>query len=74
MNPLVFSLYIVGAFGFCDMDNDGDIDTADTAKVSAIRNTPYWEGSPADCNGDKLHTSSDVTCCTPRCTRPNCAQ
>lgn len=68
-------LLLVGLFSpVCDMDMDGDVDSADMSRVSLSRNTPYWEGSPADCNGDKLHTVADAPCCLNYCTRQSCAQ
>lgn len=58
----------------CDVDKDGDIDTADLSLISKARNQKATGPSdPRDANGDGLITLADVKACTVQCTRANCA-
>lgn len=58
----------------CDLDTDGDIDSADLRLISALRGQPASANPAADANGDGIISINDVRACTLQCTRPKCAR
>jgi hypothetical protein len=58
----------------CDIDLDGDVDSADIALIRAGLGQTPAPGDPRDANGDGKITVVDTRTCATRCTRPNCAQ
>jgi hypothetical protein len=58
----------------CDIDADGDIDSADIALIRAGLGQTVAAGDPRDPNADLKITVVDTRTCATRCTRPNCAQ
>jgi hypothetical protein len=73
-SPVLFDLTVNSqSSGTCDIDLDGDVDTADLTSIrSAIGQS--GAGNPRDANGDGKITINDVRYCTLRCTRPGCTQ
>lgn len=74
LSPVVFDLSVNSLVTSCDIDLDGDIDTADLSLIRAgIGQTPA-ANDPRDATGDNKITINDVRACTLRCTRAGCAQ
>ena len=72
--PVVFDLTVSSKATSCDVDADGDVDTADLALIrAAIGQTPT-ANDPRDANGDGKITINDVRACSLQCTRAGCAQ
>ena len=72
--PVVFDLTVSSKTTSCDVDGDGDVDTADLALIrTAIGQTPT-ANDPRDANGDGKITINDVRACALQCTRAGCAQ
>ena len=72
--PVVFDLTVSSKATSCDVDGDGDVDTADLALIrTAIGQTPT-ANDPRDANGDGKITINDVRACALQCTRAGCAQ
>lgn len=72
-SPILYDLRIESANQSCDIDADGDIDTADTNLIrSALGQTPA-PGDLRDANADGKITINDVRFCILRCTRASCA-
>lgn len=72
-SPILFDLTINTKVSACDVDLDGDVDSADIALIRAgIGQTPA-AGDPRDGNGDGRIDARDVRACTLKCTRNNCA-
>ena len=72
--PVVFDLTVSSKATSCDVDADGDVDTADLALIrAAIGQTPT-ANDPRDANGDGKITINDVRACALQCTRAGCAQ
>ena len=72
--PVVFDLTVSSKTTSCDVDGDGDVDTADLALIrAAIGQTPT-ANDPRDANGDGKITINDVRACSLQCTRAGCAQ
>ena len=74
-SPVLFDLSVSSLVsGVCDVDTDGDVDSADIALIRAgIGQTPV-ANDPRDATGDGKITINDVRACTLKCTKPNCAQ
>jgi len=72
-SPILYDLTINTKVTSCDVDLDGDVDSADLALIRAgIGQTPA-AGDPRDGNGDGRIDARDVRACTLKCTRNNCA-
>lgn len=56
----------------CDLDDNGQIDTADIIAISARRNQPATPSDPFDVDGDDRVTTLDMRVCSLRCTNPRC--
>lgn len=73
-SPILYDLSVASKVTVCDVDKDGDVDSADINLIRAgIGQTPV-AGDPRDANGDGLITINDARVCVLKCTRPNCAQ
>ena len=57
----------------CDIDGDGDVDTADLAAIRLKIGTLPAPGDPRDANGDGKINIADVRACALICTRAGCA-
>lgn len=57
----------------CDVDGDGDVDTADLEAIRLKIGTVPAENDPRDANSDGKITIADVRSCSQRCTKANCA-
>ena len=73
-SPVLFDLTINSRIVACDIDADGDIDSADIALIRAGLGQTVAAGDPRDPNADLKITVVDTRTCATRCTRPNCAQ
>jgi hypothetical protein len=72
-SPVLFDLTVDSLQTGCDVDGDGDVDSADLTLIRmGIGQTPT-AGDPREANGDGKITINDVRYCTLRCTRPGCA-
>jgi len=72
-SPILYDLTVSSAVAVCDIDTDGDIDTADLNLIKAGVGKPVVPSDPRDANGDGKITMLDVRACTLICTRANCA-
>jgi len=72
-SPVLFDLTINTKVTACDVDSDGDVDTADMALIRAGIGQVPAAGDPRDGNGDGRIDARDVRACTLKCTRNNCA-
>jgi hypothetical protein len=73
-SPILYDLRVTSVSAVCDIDKDGDIDTADLSLIRAgIGQTPT-ANDPREANGDGKITINDVRYCTLRCTRASCAR
>ncbi|MCV2365129.1 hypothetical protein LNV23_16895 [Paucibacter sp. DJ1R-11] len=72
-SPVLFDLTINTKVTACDVDLDGDVDTADMALIRAGIGQVPAAGDPRDGNGDGVIDARDVRACTLKCTRSNCA-
>ncbi|MCV2422747.1 hypothetical protein [Paucibacter sp. DJ2R-2] len=72
-SPVLFDLTIKTKVTACDVDLDGDVDTADMALIRAGIGQVPAAGDPRDGNGDGVIDARDVRACTLKCTRSNCA-
>lgn len=57
----------------CDVDHDGDVDTADLGLIRLGFGQVPAAGDPRDSNGDGKITINDYRICALRCTRASCA-
>ncbi len=57
----------------CDIDRDGDVDSADLEAVRASIGATVGAGDLRDPTGDGRVTINDVRACSLRCTRATCA-
>jgi hypothetical protein len=57
----------------CDIDRDGDTDSADVSLVRAGTGQIPAVGDPRDQNGDRKITINDARACALKCTRASCA-
>ncbi len=57
----------------CDIDADGDVDSADLSLIRAAVGQVPGAGDPRDATLDGKITINDVRACTLQCTRANCA-
>ena len=72
-SPVLYDLSVNSVVTSCDVDADGDVDSADIRLVrAAIGSTPN-AGDPRDANGDGAITINDARTCSQRCTRASCA-
>jgi hypothetical protein len=58
----------------CDVDRNGQIDSADIALINAARNTAAGTSDPRDANKDGSINILDARQCTLKCTKANCAR
>ena len=73
-SPVLLDLTVNSVVTSCDIDLDGDVDSADITLIRAgLGQTPV-PADPRDANGDGKITVVDTRACVLRCTRPNCAQ
>lgn len=72
-SPVVFDLSVNSLVASCDVDLDGDVDTADLNLIRAGVGTSPTANDPRDATGDGLITINDVRACTLKCTRASCA-
>jgi hypothetical protein len=72
-SPVVQDVTIATKVASCDVDGDGDVDTADLALVRAGIGKPVTASDPRDANGDGVIDARDVRACTLKCTRTSCA-
>lgn len=74
-SPILFDLTVNSiASGVCDVDLDGDVDSADVALIRAAYGQTPAPNDPRDANGDGVISVNDARYCALRCTRTNCAQ
>ena len=57
----------------CDIDLDGDVDSVDVGRITALRNKPASANPLADVDGNGVININDARACVLKCTRPNCA-
>lgn len=57
----------------CDVDGDGDVDTADLNAIRLRIGQLPEASDPRDANGDGKINIADVRACSQRCTKANCA-
>lgn len=57
----------------CDVDGDGDVDTADLNAIRLRIGQLPAANDPRDANGDGRINLTDVRICSQRCTKANCA-
>lgn len=57
----------------CDVDGDGDVDTADLGAIRIRIGQLPAANDPRDANADGKINLSDVRICSQRCTKANCA-
>jgi hypothetical protein len=57
----------------CDIDVDGDVDSADLVLIRAAYQQTPAPGDPKDANGDGKINVADTRYCALRCTLPGCA-
>lgn len=72
--PILFDLTLTKPDMVCDIDRDGDVDSADIGLIRAVLGQSVAAGDPRDPNGDLKITIVDTRTCATRCTRPSCAQ
>jgi hypothetical protein len=72
-SPVLYDLSVQSVNTSCDIDADGDIDTADLALIRAGIGKPLTANDPRDATLDGKITINDVRACTLRCTRASCA-
>ncbi|MCV2353193.1 hypothetical protein LNV09_03360 [Paucibacter sp. B2R-40] len=72
-SPILFDLTINSKVLVCDVDGDGDIDTADLGLIRAGVGLVPVANDPRDANGDGKITINDVRACTLKCTKAACA-
>jgi hypothetical protein len=73
-SPQLLDIKIAALSTVCDIDSDGDVDSADLNLIRAgIGQTPA-ANDPRDANADGRITINDVRYCTLRCTRASCTQ
>lgn len=72
-SPILYDLTVNSKVAGCDVDGDGDVDTADLALIRAGIGKPVTAGDPRDGNGDGVIDARDVRACTLKCTRTSCA-
>ena len=72
-SPVLYDLSVQSSNTSCDIDADGDIDTADLALIRAGIGKPLAANDPRDATLDGKITINDVRACTLRCTRASCA-
>lgn len=72
-SPVVFDLTVNSLVTTCDIDLDGDIDSADINLIRAGIGQIPAANDPRDANFDRKITILDARTCTLRCTRAVCA-
>lgn len=72
-SPVVFDLTVNSLVTTCDIDLDGDIDSADISLIRAGIGQIPAANDPRDANLDGKITILDARTCTLRCTRAVCA-
>jgi streptogramin lyase len=72
-SPILYDLTVASKVLTCDIDADGDIDSADITLLRKGIGAIPTAGDPRDANLDGKITMADVRACTLQCTRPSCA-
>ncbi|WP_310386392.1 hypothetical protein [Roseateles sp.] len=72
-SPILFDLSVNSLVSTCDVDLDGDVDTADLRLIRAGIGQVPVANDPRDGNGDGKIDARDVRACTFKCTRASCA-
>jgi hypothetical protein len=71
--PVLYDLTVNSRVAACDIDQDGDVDSADVVLVRQAIGQSVAAGDPRDPTGDGRVTINDVRACTLQCTRNACA-
>ncbi|MBN8503942.1 MAG: hypothetical protein J0L58_05675 [Burkholderiales bacterium] len=73
-SPVLLDLSVNSLVTACDVDADGDVDSADITLIRAGFGQTPAANDPRDANADGKITVVDTRTCATRCTRPSCAQ